>query len=80
NQIIAFVITVTTMLVLWVIGFLAGEKTEPLFQVMAYIGIQEHVNDFVKGVVDSRNMIYFLSTTIFCLFLTVRSLESRKWR
>ena len=66
NQIIAFVITVTTMLVLWVIGFLAGEKTEPLFQVMAYIGIQEHVNDFVKGVVDSRNMIYFLSTTIVC--------------
>ncbi|MDA0837371.1 MAG: ABC transporter permease subunit [Planctomycetota bacterium] len=80
NQIIAFVITVTSMLVLWIIGFFAQNKNEALFQVMAYLGIPDHVDDFVKGIVDSRNVVYFLSTTVFFLFMTVRSLESRKWR
>ena len=80
NQIIAFVVTVATMLLLWVIGFFSQNKNEPLFQVMAYLGIPDHVDDFVKGIVDTRNLVYFLSTTVFCLFLTVRSVESRKWR
>jgi hypothetical protein len=36
--------------------------------------------DFTRGVLDSRHLILYGSVTLFCLFMTVRSLESRRWR
>ena len=38
------------------------------------------LDEFAKGIVDSRRLIYYLSATLFFLFLTSRALEDRKWR
>lgn len=80
NQIIAFAITLAAFLLLWVVGMAGRDKTGLGYQILAYLGMFEHVEDFIKGLVDTRNIVYYLSATVFCLFLTVRSVESRKWR
>lgn len=80
NQIVAFAITLATFLLLWVIGMFSRGKTGVVHEVINYIGMFEHIDAFVKGLIDTRDIIYYLSTTVFCIFLTVRSLESRKWR
>ena len=36
--------------------------------------------DFTRGLIDTRHVVLYVSVTLFCLFLTVRSLESRRWR
>ena len=41
---------------------------------------EKHMDEFAKGIVDSRRLIYYLSATLFFLFLTSRALEDRKWR
>jgi len=80
NQIIAFAISLAAFLLLWVIGMAGRNKTGLGYQVLAYLGMFEHVDAFLKGLVDTRDIIYYLSATVLGLFLTVRSVESRKWR
>lgn len=47
----------------------------------SYVSVPLHFqNDFTRGIVDTRHVVLYLSVTMFCLFLTVRSLESRRWR
>lgn len=82
NQIIAVFISFFVMLVLWIIGFvgqLAGGATSALSGVFAYLSIFDHTNDMVKGVLDSKDIIYYLSVTIGCLFLSTRVIEARRW-
>lgn len=80
NQIVASFATFGVLLGLWVIGWsadLAGEGWRALFQ---YLSILEHLDNFGKGVIDTRDVVYYLSVIALSLFLTLRSLESRRWR
>ena len=47
---------------------------------LSYINLIDHIEEFGKGIVDSRRLIYHLSTTAFFLFLTTRALAAKKWR
>ena len=38
------------------------------------------MDSFAKGVIDTKDLVYYLSVTAFALFLTLRSLESKRWR
>jgi ABC-type transport system involved in multi-copper enzyme maturation permease subunit len=50
-------------------------------QVLSFFTVPRHFyRDFTRGVVDTRNVVLYGSVAVFCLFLTVRSLESRRWR
>ena len=49
-----------------------------LHDLCAYVSLSGHMEDFSKGIVDSRRLLYDASSAIFCLFLTVRSVDS--WR
>ncbi len=80
NQIVAFAVTLATLLLLWVVGMFARGKTGVIHQIIGFLGMFEHIDAFVKGLIDTRDVVYYLSTTFFFLFLTVRSVESRKWR
>jgi len=80
NQIVAAMIAFAMLLLFWVLGFAAGRSGTTLSKVIEYIGIFEHFDTFRKGLVDSRDVIYYLSGTAFMLFLTVKVVESRKWR
>ena len=49
-------------------------------QVIAFFNLFEQLDDFARGVVDTRAVIFYVSLTLFFLFLTLRVVESRRWR
>ncbi|MGH9610104.1 MAG: ABC transporter, partial [Bryobacteraceae bacterium] len=49
-------------------------------QVLNYLSIVSHLDGFTRGVIDSKDIVYYLSMIFLGLFLTARSLESARWR
>ena len=49
-------------------------------QVLSYFNLFDQMNDFARGVVDTRAVIFYVSATFFFLFLTLRVVESRRWK
>jgi ABC-2 type transport system permease protein len=80
NQIIAAVSCLVALLLLYVINWPADTSTPTIGAVLHYLSVTEHFSEFVKGVVDSRAIVYFLSLIAAALFLTHRSVESLRWR
>jgi ABC-2 type transport system permease protein len=80
NQIIAAAVTFAVSLTLFVLDWSAGFETATWAQVLAYLSITRHFESFAKGLIDSKDAIYYLSTIVLGLFLTARSLESLRWR
>jgi len=80
NQIVAFVATFATFLMLWVItwiGTFFGPTADRLTQYLSIIG---QFDDFGKGVLDTTHLIYYISFITFGLFLTAKSVDSERWR
>jgi ABC-2 type transport system permease protein len=48
--------------------------------VLRYLSLTEHFGEMVKGIIDTRDVVYFLSVIALSLFLTQRSVESLRWR
>ena len=46
----------------------------------AYISMIDHMEDFSRGFVDTRHVVFYLSLTVFFLFLTLKVVESRRWK
>jgi ABC-2 type transport system permease protein len=80
NQIVAGVVGFALLLLLWVIGGVQELETGGLGQVFKSLSLLEHFENFTKGVIDTRDLVYCLSFIYFFLFLTKRQLESRRWR
>lgn len=80
NQIIAAVSCLVALLLLYVINWPADTSTPTLGAVLHYLSVTEHFGEFVKGVIDSRAVVYFVSVISAALFLTHRSVESLRWR
>lgn len=80
NQIVAAVITFTTFLMLWVINWLGESSGETTRAILSYLSITEHFEDFVRGVIDTKHLVYYVSFITFGLFLTMRSVDSERWR
>jgi ABC-2 type transport system permease protein len=80
NQIIAAVSCLVALLLLYVIHWPADNSTPTIGVVLHYISVTEHFGEFVKGVIDTRAVVYFLSVISLALFLTHRSIESLRWR
>ncbi|MFQ5645399.1 MAG: ABC transporter permease [bacterium] len=75
NQIIAAVATFGTLLLLWVISW-AKHFVGPVFgEILSYFSIIEHYADFAKGIVDTKDVIFYLTFMAGLLFLTRQSLE-----
>ncbi len=80
NQIVAFVIALfLSMFFLMVDRFMIFMPSgiAPIFE---YISFGAHIRNAARGMIDSRDVVYFLSFMLFCLFFAFRSLESRQWR
>jgi ABC-2 type transport system permease protein len=80
NQIVAGVTTFGLLLILWVIGWASDSAGGALGRVLSHISITEHFDSFAKGIIDTKDVIYYLNLIILSLFLTLRSLESKRWR
>ena len=80
NQIVAAVATFGTLLIFWVIAWASDSAGGTLGRVLSHVSLTEHFDSFSKGVIDTKDLIYYLNLTILALFLTLRSLDSKRWR
>lgn len=80
NQIIAGVAGFCISLMLWVLEWTTSFESSTSSKVLAYLSVVTHFETFSKGVLDSRDVIFFLSAIFLGLFLTARSTESLRWR
>jgi ABC-2 type transport system permease protein len=80
NQIVAATITFAAFLLFWVINWM-GSFVGPTAQaVLAHLSIIDHFDDFAKGIIDTKHLIYYVSFIAFGLFLTAKSVDSERWR
>ena len=80
NQIVAAVITFGFSLFMWVIGWGAQTANSTTGQVLQYLSVIEHMDRFLKGMIETSDLAYYLSFIIFGLFLCYRTLDSNRWR
>ncbi|MGH7314137.1 MAG: ABC transporter permease subunit [Candidatus Rokuibacteriota bacterium] len=80
NQIVASIITFGVLLIFWVIGWSADYAGGIWGRVLSHISLLEHFDSFAKGVLDTKDILYYVNFTIVALFLTLRSLEARRWK
>lgn len=80
NQIVAAVICFGAALILWMMDVAAESMTGTLGEIVGYLSVLRHYNNFEKGIIDSTDCLFFLSFIFLGLFITVRSVESTRWR
>ena len=80
NQIVAVLLSFGILLMFWLIDWSACFAGPTAAKILQYVSFIEHLEDFQRGVIDSRDVVFYLSFTFFCLFLTTRVIESRRWR
>jgi ABC-2 type transport system permease protein len=81
NQIVAAILTFFLFLMLLVVAWLRDFVTGPVWSaVISALSIYEPLEDFSKGVIDTKHLAYYLSLITFGLFLTSRSVDSERWR
>jgi ABC-2 type transport system permease protein len=82
NQIIAGAATFAVCLMLWILEWVSGGGFENATwaQVLAYLSVITHYESFSKGMLSSKDAIFYVSLIFLGLFLTARSMESLRWR
>jgi len=80
NQIVAGVITFVVFLLFWIIGWFADTAGPTVGPITSWLSITEHFDDFSKGIIDTKHVLYYLSLITFGLFLTAKSVDTERWR
>ncbi|MCL6506198.1 MAG: ABC transporter permease subunit [Bryobacteraceae bacterium] len=80
NQIIAGGATFAACLLLWILDWVTAYETATWARVMSYLSVVTHFEPFAKGVLDSKDVVFYLSVMFLGLFLTARSMEALRWR
>jgi len=80
NQIIAGAATFGVCLLLWVLDWVSSYETSTWARVVGYMSVINHFESFARGVLDSKDAIFYLSVIFLGLFFTARSMESLRWR
>ncbi len=79
NQIVSAVVAGGILFALWFIGVAANYLPEAMAKVIGFFSLSYYFPDFMKGIIDTRGIIYYLSITVLFIFLAVRSLENSRW-
>lgn len=80
NQIVAAFLSFALLLLLWLSDSMANFLGKPFGDAMKYLSVTNHFQDFSRGVIDSSNIIYFVSVAAAALFVAYLSLQTRRWR
>ena len=80
NQIIAGAATFSVCLLLWVLSWVSSYNDAGWAQAVAYCSILTHFEPFSKGIIDTKDLVFYISAIFLGLFLTSRSLDSLRWR
>jgi ABC-2 type transport system permease protein len=79
NQLIAAVLTFAAFLFVWVLD-LGSSASGGIGAVVQYLSVIRHYDDFTRGIIDTSALIYYFSFIALFIFLTVRSIDSMRWR
>ena len=80
NQIVAGILTFCVLLGIWTLGWADEPTAGPVMKVLGYLAVTTHMEDMVKGVLDLKDVVFYLSFIAFGLFLAQQSVESQRWR
>ena len=80
NQIVAGVVTFVVFLLFWIIGWFADSAGPTIGPITQWLSITEHFDDFSKGIIDTKHVLYYLSLITFGLFMTAKSVDTERWR
>ncbi len=78
NQIAAALIAAFLLLFFWLVGWMSYSVSPGLGDVFKHLSVLENFEDFSKGILDTKNILYFLSLTFVGLFLSIRTVENRR--
>lgn len=79
NQLVAAMVAGGIIFALWFVGLAAGLLPEAMGEVISYLSLYHHFSSFMRGIIDTRGIIYYLSITVLFLYLAIRSIESGRW-
>jgi ABC-2 type transport system permease protein len=80
NQIVAFIVAFAISFSLFLMGRLGPLVPPVLAPILEYLSLTSHFDNIARGVIDTRDVLYYLSLITGCLFVCVQSLASRQWR
>lgn len=80
NQIVAGTASFAVCLLLWVLDWTSAFDSSMTSQVLSYLSVVSHFESFALGVIETKDVLYYVTMIILGLFLTSRSLESMRWR
>jgi ABC-2 type transport system permease protein len=80
NQIVAGGITFFTSLLLYMLSWFTNFDDTRFAKLLNYLSIITHMENFSKGIVDLKDVVFYLSFIFLALFLTLRQMESLRWR
>jgi ABC-2 type transport system permease protein len=80
NQVVSGITTWGVFLMLWVINWPASFAGPTTQNILNYLSITDHFDDFTKGILDTKHLVYYFSVMAFGLFLTARSVDTERWR
>jgi len=79
SQVIAFFVTFIVLALLYIVGEAAQYVPNVAGNVLRELSLREHFSSFERGLIDTRDVLFFVSLATLALLLAFRSLESRKW-
>jgi ABC-2 type transport system permease protein len=80
NQVVAGAVTFIVALMFWIINWFAEGAGPTTAALLNYLSVTQHFDDFGKGVIDTSHVVFYLSFITFGLFLTLKSVDTERWR
>ena len=83
NQMIAAMLSFSFGFTLFLLSYLSGHLPSIkgwVAEVFSYVALFDQMNDFARGMVDTRHIVFYVTLTFWFLFLTLRVVEARRWK
>ncbi len=80
NQIVAAILTFGTLLLFWILNWASYSAGGIWKGVLNYLSFIQHLDDMTRGILDTTDLVYYLSFIFLGLFLTHSVIQSRRWR
>jgi ABC-2 type transport system permease protein len=80
SQMVAAIATLGILLLFWSVTWNEAATSTRLLRVLSELSMFDHFEPFARGVIDAGDVVYFAAAIVFGIALTLRVLESRKWR
>ncbi len=80
NQIVSAILTFGALLLFWILNWASHSASGMWKSVLDYLSFFQHFDDLTRGILDTSDLVYYLSFAFFGLFLTHSVLQSRRWR